>query len=90
VFLYIRRRDLLSSPVDLVFEPSGHHQVCRWQSAHLVPLGVKAVGGERPGVVFRGAVVAAQRVRVARQQFAFLPVRDLVPFRVDDADLVRR
>src|SRR5581483_6423442 len=80
--------DLLPAAVDEVLLAPLDHVVARRMAAHQVAGAVEAVRRELLRVVFRHAVVAAQRVRPAAGELADLSRRDLAAFIVDEAHLV--
>ena len=82
--------DLLAAAVDQVLLAALHHVVPRRMLPHQIARAVEAVGRERPRVVLRRAVVAAQRVRSARAELADLAERHLVVVVVDQPHLVVR
>ncbi len=88
VALDLLGRDALPAAVDRVLDAPGDDEVPGLELADEVAAAVEAVAGERRRVVLGGAVVAAQRVRAAREQLAGLTALDVVAVGIDDADLV--
>src|SRR5262249_16431555 len=88
--LDLLRADLLAAAIDQVFLPPLDDVVPRRMAAHQVAGHVKAVGCERPSVVFGDAVIATERVGPAHEQLPNFTVLDRLTLLIHENDFVVR
>ena len=80
--------DLLAATIDHVLVPAFDDEVAVRSTTDDVAAAVPTIGGERPRVLFWGAVVAPRGVRPAGEQRARLTVGDVLVRLVDEAHVV--